>query len=113
MPQRSRPSTRGEEIGRIFREEKEQITAIYCSDLLRARETAEIIGNQLRLNPISDPLLREVSFGSWEGLSTPEIEAKYPGQLARWRNELSYSPKEGESFISLQQSQLIYRKVEE
>ena len=41
-----------------YLEKKEQITAIYCSDLLRARETAEIIGNQLQLNPISDPLLR-------------------------------------------------------
>ena len=84
-----------------YLEKKEQITAIYCSDLLRARETAEIIGNQLQLNPISDPLLREVSFGSWEGLSTPEIEGKYPGQLARWRNELSYSPKGGENLLSV------------
>lgn len=80
---------------------KERITAIYCSDLSRARETAEIIGNQLLLDPISDSLLREISFGSWEGLSTAEIEDKYPGQLMRWRNELSYCPKGGENLLSV------------
>lgn len=77
------------------------IDAIYCSDLSRARETAEIIGAELKIEPIADKLLREVSFGNWEGLTTAEIEIKYPGQLARWRCELSFSPKGGESLLSV------------
>lgn len=77
------------------------IDAIYCSDLSRAKETAEIIGEKLKLNPVSSQLLREVSFGEWEGLSTEEIEAQYPGELARWRNDLSFSPKDGESLLSV------------
>jgi len=77
------------------------INAIYCSDLLRARETAEIIGEEISLKPISSSLLREVSFGSWEGLSIQEIEERYPGQLARWRNELTFAPEGGESLLAV------------
>ncbi|NLN40746.1 MAG: histidine phosphatase family protein [Clostridiales bacterium] len=77
------------------------IKAIYCSDLLRARETAEIIGKEISLKPISSPLLREVSFGSWEGLSLQEIEEQYPGQLARWRNEITFAPEGGESLTAV------------
>lgn len=78
------------------------INAIYCSDLLRARETAEIIGKEISIEPTSSPLLREVAFGNWEGLSIPEIEEQYPGQLARWRNELTFAPEGGESLLAVQ-----------
>lgn len=78
------------------------INAIYCSDLLRARETAEIIGKEISIEPTSNPLLREVAFGNWEGLSIPEIEEQYPGQLARWRNELTFAPEGGESLLAVQ-----------
>lgn len=78
------------------------INAIYCSDLLRARETAEIIGKEISIEPTSSPLLREVAFGNWEGLSIPEIEERYPGQLARWRNELTFAPEGGESLLAVQ-----------
>jgi broad specificity phosphatase PhoE len=84
-----------------YLKKRDKITAIYCSDLSRARETAEIIGKELQLNPINEPLLREVSFGVWEGLSTPDIEVKYPGQLTRWRNDLSYAPKGGENLLAV------------
>ena len=78
------------------------INAIYCSDLLRARETAEIIGKEISIEPTSSSLLREVAFGNWEGLSIPEIEEQYSGQLARWRNELTFAPEGGESLLAVQ-----------
>lgn len=77
------------------------IDAIYCSDLSRARETAEIIGDKLGLKPSSTDLLREVSFGQWEGLSTAEIEAQYPNGLERWRNDPYFSPEGGESLSAV------------
>jgi len=50
----------------------EELEAIYASDLSRARETAEIIGDRLGLATVLDPDLREKDWGTWEGLSAVE-----------------------------------------
>ena len=57
-------------------------TAVYCSDLPRAAETAGIIaaGRDLAITPDSD--LREFSYGEWEGLTLAEVETRHPGTLA-------------------------------
>jgi broad specificity phosphatase PhoE len=59
--------------------------AIYASDLVRARETAEIVGKQLGVDVRLDRRLREVDVGEWSGLTTPEIERLYPAGLAERR----------------------------
>ncbi|WP_456402006.1 histidine phosphatase family protein [Persephonella sp.] len=51
----------GEELKK-FRIEK-----IYCSDLRRAKRTADIIGDVLDITPLIDKRIREMSFGEWEG----------------------------------------------
>jgi probable phosphoglycerate mutase len=53
--------------------------AIYCSDLERARETAELIGAVLGLTPCPDPRLREVDVGDLAGRSVAEL----PGDWGR------------------------------
>jgi 2,3-bisphosphoglycerate-dependent phosphoglycerate mutase len=50
----------------------EQLEAIYASDLSRARETAEIVGERLELPVVLDPDLREKDWGTWEGLTAVE-----------------------------------------
>ena len=50
----------------------EEFDAIYASDLARARETAEIVGEHLRLPVLLDPDLREKDWGNWEGLTSTE-----------------------------------------
>jgi broad specificity phosphatase PhoE len=50
----------------------EELEAIYSSDLARARETAEIVGERLGLSVALDPDLREKDWGTWEGLTTVE-----------------------------------------
>ena len=63
----------------------ERITAVYSSDLQRARETAETVAAAFGLPVRADPRLRELSFGAWEGLTTPQIERRFPEEAARWR----------------------------
>jgi broad specificity phosphatase PhoE len=50
----------------------EELQAIYSSDLARARETAEIVGERLGVRIELDPDLREKDWGSWEGLTAVE-----------------------------------------
>jgi broad specificity phosphatase PhoE len=52
--------------------EDEELAAIYSSDLARARETAEIVGERLGLPVVLDPDLREKDWGTWEGLNAVE-----------------------------------------
>ncbi|MDE3026572.1 MAG: histidine phosphatase family protein [Acidobacteriota bacterium] len=53
----------------------ERLDAVYSSDLARARETAEIVGERLSLAVVVDPDLREKDWGSWEGLTGEERDA--------------------------------------
>jgi broad specificity phosphatase PhoE len=62
----------------------EKPVALYSSDLIRARRTAEVIGEACGLEPKLDPGLREVDVGSWVGLTSPEAEQRFPEGHARW-----------------------------
>ena len=55
-----------------------EIDVLYSSDLRRAYETAEIIGGAKGLTITADPDLREVDVGSWSGLTTDEIQERFP-----------------------------------
>ncbi len=51
---------------------------LYCSDLSRAQQTAEIIGEQLGLTAQLNAQLREMNFGDLEGLTRAEAQEKVP-----------------------------------
>jgi 2,3-bisphosphoglycerate-dependent phosphoglycerate mutase len=51
--------------------------ALYSSDLLRARQTAQPIAEALCLPLLLDPALRERHFGRCEGLTPEEVAARY------------------------------------
>ena len=57
---------------------------IYTSDLLRARQSAEIIAAHFAVPLQVRPGLREISFGLWEGLWWHEIERRFPGKSQGW-----------------------------
>jgi probable phosphoglycerate mutase len=61
------------------------IDAIYSSDLLRAHQTAEIVGEELGLEVRIDAGLREVDVGSWSGLAHGDIELSDPDGFRRWQ----------------------------
>ena len=50
-----------------------KIDKIYSSDLLRAKETAEIINENFGLNIILDNRLREINYGDLEGVPRPTL----------------------------------------
>ena len=55
------------------------ITQIYSSDLVRAKETAEIVANALSLEIIYLPQFRESNNGLLAGMLKSEAVEKYPG----------------------------------
>lgn len=58
----------------------EELHAIYCSPLERARETAEAIAAPHQLPVCVEPGLNEIDFGEWTGRTMSDLQ-----QLPRWR----------------------------
>jgi broad specificity phosphatase PhoE len=89
----------GREQARALAEELDgSIDVVYSSDLARARETADIVATKLGLEVRVDPRLRERSFGSWEGLTTPEIEVRFADSHRRWRDGDGAGADDAETF---------------
>jgi broad specificity phosphatase PhoE len=76
---------RGREQARRLAATLDPPDRIYASDLARARETAAIVAERLRVPVTLDPRLRERGFGAWEGLTMPEIQAQFAADHTRWR----------------------------
>jgi broad specificity phosphatase PhoE len=75
--------------------------AIISSPLQRAVGTAEKLAQGRNILP-SDPDLREIHFGDWEGLSFDEANARDPAQLkAFWDNPGESAAPQGESWNDL------------
>jgi probable phosphoglycerate mutase len=87
-------------IGRLLMRLAEAADApIVVSPLGRARHTAEIIrealgGSVLRI----DERLRELTMGSWDGLTYDEIEARSPGIFDREGSEWCFRSPDGETY---------------
>ena len=63
------------------------IDYIYSSDLGRAVQTAQILGDKLNIKVKETEALREMGFGEWEGLLIDEIKTNYANVYTTWRNE--------------------------
>ena len=55
---------------------------VVCSDLLRTRQTAEILGCG---GPVSLPALREMDLGEWTSAEVGALQAGQPEHYAAWR----------------------------
>ena len=90
----------GEEIDRL-----EAAGAFFASPLSRARETMELARAAMGLPPKRyrlDPVLKEISFGEWEGLTWTEVRARDPNGLkARRADKWNFVPAGGESYAIL------------
>ncbi len=80
---------------------KERFAAIYCSDLQRARQTAETISGHHALPAKEDSRLRERHYGIFQGLTYDEVAARHPEEYHRFKaREATFSfPGGGESLV--------------
>jgi broad specificity phosphatase PhoE len=80
------------------------IASLWASDLSRARETAEIVGERIGLAPVLDARLREGARGRWEGHLMVDVERSEPELYAAWRcGGADFRFPEGESLLEHQQ----------
>jgi broad specificity phosphatase PhoE len=78
--------------------------SLWSSDLIRARETAEIVGAAIGLQPRLDPRLREAARGRWEGRRFIDVERDEPELYAAWRRAgAEFRFPGGESLLEQQQ----------
>jgi probable phosphoglycerate mutase len=61
------------------------IAAVWASPLSRARETAEIVGRTVGIEPRLDERLAESDRGEWEGRLLRDIEREDPAGWRAWR----------------------------
>jgi phosphoserine phosphatase len=61
------------------------VKPILSSPLSRALRTAAPIGETVGIPVETMEALTDIDFGAWEGLSLREVEARYPNDLALWR----------------------------
>ena len=82
----------GEALGRAF--SGIALEGVYSSDLLRARETAVCISEEVHVVPA----LRELGVGDWEGLTFQEIRQRFPETYAlRGEDPVQYGIPNGEN----------------
>ena len=75
----------GRALARTLDESGARFDTLLSSDLLRARQSAEILGEVLSLEVQPDARLRERDAGSWAGLTRAEIAERFPESYARFR----------------------------
>lgn len=77
---------------------REPIDALYCSDLIRTRQTAAPGAELLALEPVPLASLREQHFGVVEGMLVEDVREQHPTLHAQWsRHDPDYALPGGES----------------
>jgi broad specificity phosphatase PhoE len=80
-----------------------RLSAVYASDLLRARATADAVARPHRLPVHATPDLRELDFGDWEGRSLSDLWQEDPNQARAWEADIRATPAGfGESVADLE-----------
>lgn len=85
---------------------KENIDFIFSSDLLRTRESAEIIGKALKIKPKYDKRIREYNFGVFNGMLLKSYQDLFSDQLKRFH----LKPKNGENYKEIEERMYSFLK---
>lgn len=101
---RTQADTLAESIRTADEQHWSGVTAVYVSDLLRARETAAAVAGALGLEPVVDASFRELDVGRWSGLTREQIEASDADLLREFDSGDPYvRPGDGETRGELRQ----------
>ena len=72
---------------------------IYCSPLGRTLATAEYIKGERQIPLVLDDRLKEMGFGTWEGVVRTVLQEQYPEELENFMTRPhQYQPDGGETF---------------
>jgi broad specificity phosphatase PhoE len=75
--------------------------ALWCSPLLRAHETAEIVSAKIGLEPREDPRLMETDAGDWTNRTFTDVQSEAPELFERFfTGNPSFAFPGGESFAA-------------
>jgi broad specificity phosphatase PhoE len=78
--------------------------ALWCSPLLRARETADVVARRLELALREDPRLMETDAGQWTDRLFADVQAEAPAAFAAFAaGDPSFAFPGGESFAHQQE----------
>ena len=92
-----------EQATRVARHLKASVAAdslVMCSPLVRARQTAQAIADELELEVSIDERWIEIDYGALEGVRQIDV----PGDIwSEWRQDPSFAPELGESLVSVQE----------
>ena len=84
-----------------------KIDLIFYSDLLRTKQTAEIVGKELKIKPMPDKRLREINVGVLNGRPIDEIgrlwdeERKLPA-MEYYKKRFLVAPPKGETYVDVE-----------
>ncbi len=86
---------------------KKKINLIFSSDLLRAKQTALIVGKELGLKPKFDKKLRETNYGIFNGKPMRETgkfwdKERKLGPLKYYLKRFKIPPPEGENYADIE-----------
>ncbi|MEN9934542.1 MAG: hypothetical protein RLZZ387_1121 [Chloroflexota bacterium] len=91
-----------------YRLQRYGATALYTSDILRAEETASIVGETTGLAPRPMPELREIDVGQWEGYTPEELYRRFPDHMKEYERDPARTVRlGGESYAQLQERALV------
>jgi probable phosphoglycerate mutase len=69
--------------------------ALLTSPTLRTRETAAAVGSVIGLEAVPDYSFIEANFGDWDGLTSEEVEERWPRAARRWFTDPAFHPEGG------------------
>lgn len=74
---------------------------VVASDLRRAMDTATVFSTASGVPLQMDKRLRETHLGQWQGKTSAEVDAQWPGSRKLWQTDPTWTPPGGESRVEV------------